>query len=531
MKKYRNDENTKLNPINLSINLNKSSKSSNKVIKWNNKIINVQKSIRSLPINYFLRILNSLIPFNFLFYEQIKNSPDILGPFLIYTFLSISFSLVLFHRCPVLLVLFNNKFLLLLCAILINNYIIGLLLPFINTFIFNVCKISKTSYRYFICIYGYSFCIFIPILLSAFIINRILILIFLFGIGVSSSIFFIISNFYKLGNKNYSSCKKLFITSYVVFILLLSLYFHNYLYNNLIIDKSLNIFISKISKTNNLLQPNKINNNVKIAIAADDRRIYPSLVCLTSLMENIDSHTKYIIYVITLKKYYEQLKSKLDTLFEIYGNSHLNISYLFMKDNEYNLVRTNPYITKTAFYRINLGSLLPNDDKILYIDVDIVNFHDLSDLYNTPLKENTYIGAVLNYPDYIKEINRIGIPAKFEINSGVLLFNLIAYRKYDVEKKIKEFTKKNYLNHHDETAINAICYKNTEILPIKFNIQKSVYKNGYKEFQREFKNKQNPHYRYKDKELIEGYYSPINLHFTGWVKPWNNKKSIKFIGL
>ena len=524
MEKYKKINNVQLSSIHRCYckDLNEES---NRVIIWKNKNLNIPEHIRFSRMNIFLRILNSLIPFNSLLYIQINNSPDILGPFLIYTFLSFSISGIIFYKNTIVLETFNNRFLLLFCTILMHNYIFGLLLPYINMIIFRMCQISKRKYKYFICVYGYSFGIFLSTLILSFFINEI---IFLFGLGIISSIYFIINNFFNLKNKNYNFCEKFLMATYVIFTFLLFLYYNNILYNN-IIGKSFDIFITKISKNKKLIQSNKILNNVKIAISADDKRIYSSLVCLTSLMEHIDSHTKYFIYVITLQKFYTELKLKLDSLFEIYGNNHLNISYIFIGENEYNFAKTNDYISKTAYYRISLGSLLPNYDKILYIDVDIINFHDLSELYNIQLKNDTYIGAILNYPDYIKEINELGVPAEFEVNSGVLLFNLNAYRKYDVENKIKNFIIKKYLNHHDETAINAICYNNTEILPIKYNIQKKIYENGYKEFKKEFQFKQNEKYRYKNKELYEGYYSPVNLHFAGWFKPWDKKEKIVFL--
>ena len=95
----------------------------------------------------------------------------------------------------------------------------------------------------------------------------------------------------------------------------------------------------------------------------------------------------------------------------------------------------NSFITKSIYYKISLASLLPNYDKILYMDVDIINFHDLSSLYQRNLKENSYIGAVLNYASYTKEIKSMGVPAEFEINAGFIFFNLKAFRKYNVEKK------------------------------------------------------------------------------------------------
>ena len=87
-----------------------------------------------------------------------------------------------------------------------------------------------------------------------------------------------------------------------------------------------------------------------------------------------------------------------------------------------------------------------------------------------------------------------------------------------LRKKIKKLIETRFLNHHDETAINVICFNNTEILPIKYNFQKGFYSLGYAKFKKAFKDDQNEKYRYKEEELLQAYYSPINLYFAGYKK-------------
>ena len=95
-----------------------------------------------------------------------------------------------------------------------------------------------------------------------------------------------------------------------------------------------------------------------------------------------------------------------------------------------------------------------------------------------------------------------------------------------LRKKIKKLIETRFLNHHDETAINVICFNNTEILPIKYNFQKGFYSLGYAKFKKAFKDDQNEKYRYKEEELLQAYYSPINLYFAGYKKPWNKNDNI-----
>ena len=87
------------------------------------------------------------------------------------------------------------------------------------------------------------------------------------------------------------------------------------------------------------------------------------------------------------------MKEILNSLFDVYGENQLNIISLEINEADFNRFATNKAITKTSYFRIKFPSLLPEYDKILYLDVDIINFDDLSNLYNINLHENDYIGA------------------------------------------------------------------------------------------------------------------------------------------
>ena len=202
----------------------------------------------------------------------------------------------------------------------------------------------------------------------------------------------------------------------------------------------------------------------------------------------------------------------------------LNINYFQIKQSEYSKALTNKYISKATYYKINFPSFLQNFEKIIYLDVDIINFKDLTELYRTNLKDNIYIGGILDSIGILKDVTKLGVPAKFTVNGGVLLMNIKSFVKYNITDKINNFIKSHFLNHHDQNAINAICFNHTKILPLKYNVQKLSYKIGYEKFKEKFKDNQSE-YGYKDDELMEAFHKPVNIHFTGYDKPWDKKYS------
>jgi lipopolysaccharide biosynthesis glycosyltransferase len=48
---------------------------------------------------------------------------------------------------------------------------------------------------------------------------------------------------------------------------------------------------------------------------------------------------------------------------------------------------TGSHISLASYYRIALPSLLPDVDKIIYCDADVINFKDLSEMYNLKFRD------------------------------------------------------------------------------------------------------------------------------------------------
>ena len=89
-------------------------------------------------------------------------------------------------------------------------------------------------------------------------------------------------------------------------------------------------------------------------------------------------------------------------------------------------------------------------------------------MYNLELKDNIYLRGILDYAGNIGELRSFGIKTNKYMNAGILLMNLKSMRKYGIEQKIRDFINTHYLNHHDQTALNGVCYNNIEILSLKY---------------------------------------------------------------
>ena len=68
----------------------------------------------------------------------------------------------------------------------------------------------------------------------------------------------------------------------------------------------------------------------------------------------------------------------------------------------------------------------------------------------------------------------------------------------------------------DQTAINALCHNNIQIIPYKYA---TFAFNSFQDFIN-LNNGQNPKYRFNESELYQAYHEPTFLHFLGNKKPW-----------
>ena len=102
------------------------------------------------------------------------------------------------------------------------------------------------------------------------------------------------------------------------------------------------------------------------------------------------------------------------------------------------------------------------------------------------------------------------------MNSKALRENLIV-------KKLTDFVGTHVLKFHEQTAINCVCFNNTQVLPYKYNVF------AYSTFDKLIKlnNEQKIKYRVNISELNEAFNKPTFFHYVNWEKPWI-KRAQKF---
>ena len=145
----------------------------------------------------------------------------------------------------------------------------------------------------------------------------------------------------------------------------------------------------------------------------------------------------------------EENKAKINELKSIKDCeiSFINIDETLFED--YKNIKTHAYITLPAYYRLKIVSLLPEVDRIIYFDCDIVVNKSLKPLFNINLGSNPFGG--------VRDINKRMLKKNpGYINSGMLVMDLKNMREQNVEEELFTWTKEHFdtIKTGDQEIIN-----------------------------------------------------------------------------
>ena len=204
---------------------------------------------------------------------------------------------------------------------------------------------------------------------------------------------------------------------------------------------------------------------IHIAMCLDNKGVYPTLVSMTSALENQDKNKTILIYYLLLSWNFDTKKIEI---FESLKDIYTVIINYYIIPNIFKYVKTwrNSY---TVYYKILLPLMLPELERIIYLDGDTMIFKDLSEMYNLPFNNNYVLGYPFHTPFLI---DKLGIKSKRYVNGGVLLFNIAEIRKNNMDLELLLYTlrNENYLIFREQDTLNYVYNEKIGLLPFKFGI-------------------------------------------------------------
>lgn len=254
------------------------------------------------------------------------------------------------------------------------------------------------------------------------------------------------------------------------------------------------------------------NNTMKTAIVTsfDKNYIMPSMVSLKSLSDNYHGAEKLDVICLVSPDILDMQDEYVKDL----NANNLNVSFRcspkFLQMIEDGNAHSSMYISSHCNHRIFLGSTLPDYDKAIYLDSDIVVLRDISTLLNYPMRNK--LMAIVEYNSM--NVLTFADADRPYFNNGVFIADLNYWRESNAEEKMNEFTKKyGPTTCPEQDAMNYVFIDVWSPLPFAFN-SFHYWLAGMPEFAKYNTNPMIVHFVGPDKPWLEGNNS------TEWEKKW-----------
>lgn len=214
---------------------------------------------------------------------------------------------------------------------------------------------------------------------------------------------------------------------------------------------------------------------VPILFTFDESLILPAGVCLTSLLENAAPETFYDIFILYSSKY-SLAESRIKDIPHKYQNCRITFRTV---SNEFIGAYETRGIPETAYYRLIAPELIPEYDKILYSDVDVIFRDDLTKYYDIDLGDNYFAGvdncSVFRPWTQNRLKKELGIDYHDGyIYSGNLIINSKQILKDNLTEQFRILGKKKY-PQQDMDIINIACNKRILLLDPSYCLTHYLY--------------------------------------------------------
>lgn len=243
---------------------------------------------------------------------------------------------------------------------------------------------------------------------------------------------------------------------------------------------------------------------MNIACTANDRYAKHVGVMLQSLLENRKHRDTIRIFIINSGITESNLR-KLSKVANGFGQEITFLTADKKVTEALPTASTIKHITQDTYLRIVLPRLLQKKvTKVLYLDGDLIVKEDLSELWNTDLKDYSLAAVdescLMPFNNKKRLSAELGLPTdSLYFNAGVMLMNVKKWREEKIADRVEE-----YLQTHprlplmDQDALNAVLHNEWLQLDPKWNYT-TCHWNAFPDLE------------------------PSILHFCGPRKPWNSR--------
>ena len=257
-------------------------------------------------------------------------------------------------------------------------------------------------------------------------------------------------------------------------------------------------------------------NTVHIAVISDEGYAIPTITMLTSARYNKSPERSYIIHVLgnNLSEFSQRKFRELE-------RPDFSLRFYRCSSERYADIRLPQGVpwSLSTMIKCELAELLPQLDKVLFLDGDILVVGDLGELYDIALDGNV-LAAVRELQGERKKLHKI-IGTTHYFNAGVMLLNLKQMREEKLGEKIIQLKQQapDTWRYGEQDPFNVVCEGRTHYLHPRWNFLSTIYMHGKDTWSIEefnaFYHTSYANYTEMEEDAV--------IHHFAWLKPWKNK--------
>lgn len=250
--------------------------------------------------------------------------------------------------------------------------------------------------------------------------------------------------------------------------------------------------------------------DIHICLVSDNNYMVHTAETIASVLYNSNPRDTYHFYILS-SIITDKNKKKLKKLRKI---RDFTIKYPTIDDKKLEIfkkVKRSAWVPIDTFNRLLMPDLLPNIDKAIFLDSDIVVMQDIAALYAVDVSD-CYVAGVedLNYAGLVR---MLGYPKQYTyINSGIYVMNLAQLRKDNYYQQIIDVVSKEYPKYTvaEQCVLNSCFHEHIKLIPHKWNMYHIFLNRPWYNF-----------IPYDVNIWNDGIRNPAIVHFVGPDKPWN----------
>ena len=262
---------------------------------------------------------------------------------------------------------------------------------------------------------------------------------------------------------------------------------------------------------------------IAIAFAANHSFVPYFAACLQSLLTHSSSENRYDLVLLHTDITREDQKWLLEMTIP-YPNASLRFYDVKPLICHYNLKATG-HISVETYFRFLIQEIMPEYDKVLYLDSDMIINADVAALYQTDVEG--YLLAAVRDPEFLGHLHganrriqryilgtlKLNNPQDY-FQAGVILFNTKELRKTYTIGQWLSFSSEPYM-YNDQDVLNLYCQGRAKILDMSWNVLTDCNHTRISQV-----------IAYAPESIQMEYFearrNPRIIHYAGYRKPWQN---------